>query len=174
MSTTWDSEVLEASVIAEHSPGQPVSGSPRTGTAPVRAVSWEARPCRAGVGRGGLCVVGSGVGRSPSHRGLAGEPRGPAPRPVYRRALVSHSLYSSTSKAASVLPFPGFLVRLTTCRRSGLHLAFPLHVSVCVPVSLPMSPPPAAPVSVPGVQSRLVIPLVPHWGLIATNGLSAA
>ena len=96
-----------------------MSGSPRTGTAPVRAVSWEVQPCRAGVGRGGLCVVGSGAGRSPSHRGIAGEPRGPAPRPVYRGALVSHSLYSSTSKAASVLPFPGFLVRLTTCRRSG-------------------------------------------------------
>lgn len=69
MATTWDSEVLEASVIAEHYPGRPVSGSLRTGAAPVRAVSWEVRPCRAGVGRGGLCVVGSGAARSPSHGG---------------------------------------------------------------------------------------------------------
>lgn len=80
MSITWDSKVLEASVIVEHSPGRPVSGSPRTGAAPSRAVSWEVRrPCRAGVGRGGLCVVGSGAGQSPSHRELAGEPPGPHP-----------------------------------------------------------------------------------------------
>ena len=121
-----------------------MSGSPRTGTAPVRAVSWEVRPCRAGVGRGGLCVVGSGAGRSPSHRGIAGEPRGPAPRPVYRGALVSHSLYSSTSKAASVLPFPGFLVRLTTCRRSGSASGISSSrqcVSQCLSPCLHLQPP---------------------------------
>lgn len=87
MSTTWDSEVLEASIIAERSPGQPVSGSPRTGIAPVRAVSWEVWPCRAGVGQGGLCVGGSGAGRSPSHRGLAGEPQGPAPLSCLQRSI---------------------------------------------------------------------------------------
>lgn len=66
-------------------------------------------------------------------------------------------------------------VRLTVSRAApGLHLAFPLQVSVRGPVSLPKFPPPAAPILVPGVQSGPTMPLVPLWGLTTTNSPSPA
>lgn len=117
-----------------------------------------------GLGGGSVSIPQGDCRRAP----------GPSPPSRLQRSIsqpLTLFLHLEGSERLTVSRLPGQADDMQALRVCIWHFLF---TSVCVPVSLPMSPPPAAPVSVPGVQSRLAIPLVPHWELIATNGLSSA